>query len=101
MAKKQETDHVEEMKAATARASRPKETAEERNARRLATANALRMRAEFDILAARAAAAKMPRKIVTALRHVVDVHAAFGGFDIETCLETAQIFVARETGGSP
>lgn len=68
-------DHVAEMKAATARASRPKETADERNARRMAKADemarkasAMRVRAELDALVVRATRAGVAAKRVAAIR---------------------------------
>ncbi len=104
MAKKQETDHVEEMKAATARASRPKETAEERNARRLAAsnaalakANAQKARADLNVLAARAGAAGMPRKFVQAIRSACDLFDLLGRWPAtDVVADVTRIVAAQE-----
>lgn len=64
------TDHVADMQATTARAARPRKTPEQK----LAEARAKAMRAEFDVLAARGAAAKMGAKAVAAIKAAPEVH---------------------------
>lgn len=87
------------------RLARPRETPEQRNARRLAQAKATiakatiaKMRAEFDVIAARAEAAGMNRRQVMAIRAAAAVHEMVDPVDPSDSLEAWALVVSGIVG---